>query len=322
MTPIDIRLLRAAALYAQVGMALGLYMGVSGDHSLFPAHAHINVLGWVTLALYGIVYRIYPDVAIHDLPHGTSGWQILVLCCLLSELPESCRGTSNSRLLPAAVRWSVFLAGRCLSAFCPAEIRGCDGYRIAAFMKRGAGMKSVVTILMLLVLLAARAIAATPSDCTDVVGLKRFAGSSIVLCDRHTFTEYTLPTGRSVSYDFSTKPVSSRRRSIWKAAWRRMYMPCRWVLRRRRFSVIIRPIWRSRDIPYSLRRRNQRPVRRWVHSLRIWGQAPRFGDIARMKRGISPRCVMIPVALKRISRCMSSNIRTATSRGSVRRRAR
>ena len=63
MTPIDIRLLRAAALYAQVGMALGLYMGVSGDHSLFPAHAHINVLGWVTLALYGIVYRIYPDAA-------------------------------------------------------------------------------------------------------------------------------------------------------------------------------------------------------------------------------------------------------------------
>lgn len=63
MTPIDIRLLRAAALYAQVGMGLGLYMGVSGDHSLFPAHAHINVLGWVTLALYGIVYRIYPEAA-------------------------------------------------------------------------------------------------------------------------------------------------------------------------------------------------------------------------------------------------------------------
>ena len=28
--------------------------------STVKIHAHINLLGWVTLAIYGIVYRIYP----------------------------------------------------------------------------------------------------------------------------------------------------------------------------------------------------------------------------------------------------------------------
>ena len=64
-------------------------------------------------------------------------------------------------------------------------------------------MKSIVAILMLLVV--TRGAAGAPADCMDVVGLKRFAGSSIVLCDRRAFTEYTLPTGKSVGYDFNTK---------------------------------------------------------------------------------------------------------------------
>jgi OmpA-OmpF porin, OOP family len=66
-------------------------------------------------------------------------------------------------------------------------------------------MKSALTVLMLLVLVATRATAGTPSDCADVAGLKRFEGSSIVLCDRRTFTEYTLPTGKNLAYDFDTK---------------------------------------------------------------------------------------------------------------------
>jgi len=35
------------------------------------------------------------------------------------------------------------------------------------------------------------------SNCADVGGLKRFEGSSIVLCGSYEFAEYTLPTGRA-----------------------------------------------------------------------------------------------------------------------------
>jgi cbb3-type cytochrome oxidase subunit 1 len=30
---------------------------------LAPVHAHLNLLGWASLALFGIVYRLYPELA-------------------------------------------------------------------------------------------------------------------------------------------------------------------------------------------------------------------------------------------------------------------
>ena len=41
-------------------MALGIIMGISGDHSIYPAHAHLNLLGWVSLFLIGLFYRLHP----------------------------------------------------------------------------------------------------------------------------------------------------------------------------------------------------------------------------------------------------------------------
>ena len=47
----------AAAAAALCGMSLGIFMGMSRDFTLAPVHAHINLLGWVTLALYGLYHR-------------------------------------------------------------------------------------------------------------------------------------------------------------------------------------------------------------------------------------------------------------------------
>jgi hypothetical protein len=46
-----------AALCALGGMALGIVMGISQDFTLAPAHAHLNLLGWVTMAIYGLYHR-------------------------------------------------------------------------------------------------------------------------------------------------------------------------------------------------------------------------------------------------------------------------
>jgi hypothetical protein len=51
---------RAAVVLVIVGMVWGLQMAISQDHSAFPAHAHLNLLGWVTLFLFGIYYRLHP----------------------------------------------------------------------------------------------------------------------------------------------------------------------------------------------------------------------------------------------------------------------
>ena len=47
----------SAALAALIGMSLGIQMGMAEDFTLSPAHAHLNLLGWVTMALMGLYYR-------------------------------------------------------------------------------------------------------------------------------------------------------------------------------------------------------------------------------------------------------------------------
>ena len=60
MANIDRWFLRIAVLYALVAMALGITMGISQDHSQAPTHAHLNLLGWASMALYALVYRQWP----------------------------------------------------------------------------------------------------------------------------------------------------------------------------------------------------------------------------------------------------------------------
>jgi hypothetical protein len=51
---------RGAVLFVLFGMAWGIQMAISGDHSALPAHAHNNLLGWVCLFLFGIYYHLHP----------------------------------------------------------------------------------------------------------------------------------------------------------------------------------------------------------------------------------------------------------------------
>jgi hypothetical protein len=53
---------RAAVLLVIVGMLWGIVMGISEDHSTMPAHAHLNLLGWVSLFLFGIYYHLHPAI--------------------------------------------------------------------------------------------------------------------------------------------------------------------------------------------------------------------------------------------------------------------
>lgn len=61
-------LFAAAAIMATLGMAWGIQMGIAHDFTMMPAHAHLNLAGWVTLALYAIYYRLTPTAAQGLLP--------------------------------------------------------------------------------------------------------------------------------------------------------------------------------------------------------------------------------------------------------------
>ena len=51
------RFMLTGILAVILGMFLGLYMGPSQDFRLMPVHAHLNLVGWATMMLFGLYYR-------------------------------------------------------------------------------------------------------------------------------------------------------------------------------------------------------------------------------------------------------------------------
>ncbi|MBK1865507.1 hypothetical protein [Taklimakanibacter albus] len=51
-----------ALLYGIAGMLLGLYMGLSQDHSQMPVHAHAMVLGWLMSGFFAFFYHFFPAI--------------------------------------------------------------------------------------------------------------------------------------------------------------------------------------------------------------------------------------------------------------------
>ena len=54
-------------VYFIIGVVLGMYMGMGQKLSFTSAHAHINLLGWVSLAISGLIYKAFPIAAKHML---------------------------------------------------------------------------------------------------------------------------------------------------------------------------------------------------------------------------------------------------------------
>ena len=62
-------LLRLAVILGIIGMAFGIVMGIRNDFTLAPAHAHLNLVGWVGLFLAGLYYQAVPNAAASKLAY-------------------------------------------------------------------------------------------------------------------------------------------------------------------------------------------------------------------------------------------------------------
>lgn len=58
MAKLPLAFFSTAALCVVAGMVWGIIMAASGDHGMMPAHAHLNLMGWATLALMGSFYAL------------------------------------------------------------------------------------------------------------------------------------------------------------------------------------------------------------------------------------------------------------------------
>ena len=55
----SIRLIRFAAIFGLFGTFLGSKMSGDMDYSLRPIHAHVLLVGWLSVFAWGIFYKVY-----------------------------------------------------------------------------------------------------------------------------------------------------------------------------------------------------------------------------------------------------------------------
>lgn len=55
------RFLKIAAVYFLIAIILGIVMGITKAFAYASVHAHLNLLGWVSLGIMGLIYRAYPQ---------------------------------------------------------------------------------------------------------------------------------------------------------------------------------------------------------------------------------------------------------------------
>ena len=53
--------IKLSVLYLAIGIGFGLFMHATVQLQWGATHAHINVVGWLTTALIGAIYSIYPE---------------------------------------------------------------------------------------------------------------------------------------------------------------------------------------------------------------------------------------------------------------------
>jgi hypothetical protein len=62
MQRLPLLFLATAALCLVLGVSLGIVMGMAHDFTFGPVHAHLNLVGWTSLALMGLTFRAWPEL--------------------------------------------------------------------------------------------------------------------------------------------------------------------------------------------------------------------------------------------------------------------
>jgi hypothetical protein len=105
--------LQLAIVYLIVGVAMGIYMGASQDFVLRPVHAHLNLLGWATMALAGLIYSVFPSAGASKLGRVHFWLHNISLPLMMAMLALVLRG--NRQVIPVMVVAEFLAAGAVLT---------------------------------------------------------------------------------------------------------------------------------------------------------------------------------------------------------------
>jgi len=142
-----IRFLKIAAVYLTIGISMGLAMGITQNFTLHAVHAHINLLGWATMALAGLIYVQFPHAAetrlakIHFWLHNLALPVMMVsLALLISGVPQAVYFLeSGSTTMVAGLM--MFVVNVCLNVKPETHRRGTDRAVAVRSLTAGAAVR-------------------------------------------------------------------------------------------------------------------------------------------------------------------------------------
>src|SRR5690625_715034 len=105
------RLIRISAIFGLIGAVLGSHMAGAGSMSFRPVHAHVLVVGWLSLFAWGIYYKSFRVKATKLM--AAQGWTGIIVAAglsivlLLQYLQPF--GNSKALILPVYIGGGVIL---------------------------------------------------------------------------------------------------------------------------------------------------------------------------------------------------------------------
>jgi cbb3-type cytochrome oxidase subunit 1 len=125
-TLVGFTLLKIASIYMMAALILGMVMGMSHSFALISVHSHIGLLGWLTMAVTGLVYVAAPGCdgnrlsKLHFWLHNL-GLPVMVFSLTWSQYSaspqlEAATGVGSALVLVALLLFTVNLFVNCRHA--------------------------------------------------------------------------------------------------------------------------------------------------------------------------------------------------------------
>lgn len=83
------------SLFALAGMIWGIQMSMSQDHTLSPAHGHLNLIGFVVMSIFGTYYALNPSAASSRLARFHYGITVATVIVLVPGIVLAIEGSDE-----------------------------------------------------------------------------------------------------------------------------------------------------------------------------------------------------------------------------------
>ncbi|WP_417770000.1 hypothetical protein [Stappia sp.] len=89
------RFFATGAFFALLGMVWGIQMSATNDHTMGPVHGHLNLIGFVSMSIFGGFYALSPGIAALPIARVHYWLSVLAVVVLVPGIYMALSGTGE-----------------------------------------------------------------------------------------------------------------------------------------------------------------------------------------------------------------------------------